>query len=103
MSINNIILAVLISLFTSCFVSAQINELYLTHIDNFKKEGDSNVRKWDASIPQAEGTLILSDWNYLDDMMMTDFNITPPTAMIGTFRFYDEITVRFKEIFSSNN
>jgi polyisoprenoid-binding protein YceI len=30
------------------------------------------------------------------DMKMTDFNIKPPTALLGTMRTHDEITIEFK-------
>lgn len=34
---------------------------------------------------------------------MTDFNVKPPTALLGAIRSGDEITVRFKIIFTENN
>lgn len=38
-----------------------------------------------------------------NNMLMTDFNITPPTAMLGTFRSHDEILVRFNVTFTPTN
>lgn len=34
------------------------------------------------------------------DLLMTDFNISPPTAMMGAFRSVDEITIVFDVLFT---
>jgi polyisoprenoid-binding protein YceI len=37
------------------------------------------------------------------DMKMTDFNIDPPTALLGTMRTRDEITIEFKIVLDNHN
>lgn len=200
MSLKRILLALFISVFTSLFIFAQAFDLESAKIEEFLLKEDSNVRKWDAFIQQAEGKLtffglevmdldllscenfysltltipvnqitsknsllirnthnklkvnefssitfslgevisitkeqnryitalgtivaagyshhvnllgtaeITTDGNWrfsgTNDMLMTDFNITPPTAILGIFRLHDEILVRFNVTITPTN
>ncbi len=49
----------LIFIFSS--VTAQDITLTLSEFQEFKIDGDSNVKKWDANITEAEGTIIFSE------------------------------------------
>lgn len=50
----------LLLFFVFSSATAQDVTLNLTDIQQFKIDGDSNVKKWDADITEAEGTLIFS-------------------------------------------
>jgi hypothetical protein len=51
--------------------TAQDITLNLTEIQQFKIDGDSNVRTWDADITEAEGTIIFS---VMEDFAITSLN-----------------------------
>lgn len=75
----------LIFIFSSA--TAQDVTLNLTDIQQFKIDGDSNVKTWDADITEAEGTLIFSavDELALDSLSSVSFKsmtITIPVSEI---------------------
>ena len=74
MSLKRILLAFFISVFTSLFIFAQAFDLESAIIDEFTLEGDSNVRKWDAFIQQAEGKLTFFGLRVMDLDLLTNKN-----------------------------
>lgn len=52
---------------------------------------------------RATGTPVGSKWQFTGEapLNMTDFNIDPPTAMLGAMRTYEEITINFDVTFSA--
>ena len=37
------------------------------------------------------------------ELKMTDFNVTPPTAMFGAIKSGDDITIKYDVVFTRNN
>ena len=75
----------LIFIFSSA--TAQDITLNLTEIQQFKIDGDSNVRSWDADITEAEGTIIFSaieDFTLgsLNSELFKSMNLTIPVSGI---------------------
>jgi len=68
---------------------AQDLQFNLASINEFKIEGDSNVRKWDANINQADGQLLFSmDEEFSVDRLEPEhfrsLNITIPVSSISS-------------------
>ena len=75
----------LVFLFSSA--TAQDITLNLTEIQQFKIDGDSNVRTWDADITEAEGTIIFSanedfSTGSLSSNLFQSMNISIPVSGI---------------------
>lgn len=85
---NSIFYSITIALiFIFSSATAQDITLNLTEIQQFKIDGDSNVRSWDADIKEAEGTIVFSsieDFSLgsLSTELFKSMNITIPVSGI---------------------
>lgn len=80
-------------------VTVEGNEAKITARGIVNAAGVDHETTMNVTATLNDGTITFSG---AQDLLMTDFNIDPPTAVMGTIRARDEITIIYRLTFSNN-